>query len=143
MRPCCGAILISNLGFNEVQTDKRNAYKTKLANKAMGQASAEGTDMGDDIHLDRDGQPLAKKARLERSGGSGAAASGMRESYDQGDHTADEEGENEGHGDDDEEEAEDEEDGDGDERLEADEPLEESEQREADDEALDNGEDSD
>lgn len=124
--------------FNEVQTDKRNAYRSKVAsNKAAGQAE-HGEEGEGETQLDREGQPVAKKARLEAGESSGIDA-GANSGED---HHPDEEGEDEGHGDEGEGEDEDEE-VDHEERLEVEEPLEDPEEREAADEALDNGEDSD
>ena len=135
--------------FNEVQTDKRNTYRKKVAaDKASGQPGSPRPGDGEHVDVDGegegqmgpDGQPAAKKARRE-SGDvmMGEGDSEMPEGYSMNEHTADEEGEEDDgqDPDDDEEEAEHEE------RLEVEEPLEELEHREAEDEALDNGEDSD
>ncbi|KAK0103034.1 hypothetical protein ONS95_000784 [Cadophora gregata] len=118
--------------FNEVQTDKRNAYRSKVANKAAGS----GEQGEDNTQEDRDGRPAAKKARLE--GGEEAPSAEGEEEIDpdetqDADQTEDDE---------DAQDEEDEEDGD-DEQIEAEEQLEDMETREVEDEALDNGEDSD
>ncbi len=124
--------------FNEVQTDKRNAYKSKVASKAAGHGGhgEDGNDGEGDSIMDREGQPASKKARLDPDESMGALdASEIREGYSRADHTADEEGDEGG---DETEEDEDE----GEERLEVEEQLEEPEEKEDQDEALDNGEDS-
>lgn len=126
------------LEFNETQLEKRNAYKSKLANKAAG-ASGAGDDDNDgegDSLMDRDGQPASKKVRLDPDE-SGMDMSEMTEGYSRADHTADEEGDGEN-----DETEEDEEDEDQEEVLEAEEPTEEPEEKEDQDEALDNGDDS-
>ncbi len=127
--------------FNEVQTDKRNAYRSKVAeSKAAAQAGhGEDGDVDVDAKLDRDGQPAAKKARLEPGDSSGLDTSEMPEGYNMGDSRVDDDGEeDEGHGDEEEDDEEEPE-----ERLEVEEPLEEPDHKEVDDEALDNGDDSD
>jgi len=128
-------MLIRSTEFNEIAADKRNAYKTKLASsKAAGQSQTKDDDTdvedGPGGQLDREGQPAAKKARLdgENMGGGSSERPGKDE-----DQTEDEEG---GDGTDVEEDEEQEE------RLEIEEP-EEEEKPHAEDEALDNGEDSD
>ncbi|KAH6719307.1 histone-fold-containing protein [Leptodontidium sp. MPI-SDFR-AT-0119] len=116
--------------FNEVQTDKRNAYRSKVANKAAG-AGEQGED---DTQADRDGRPAAKKARLEGGEGEGSGGDGEIDPDETQDADQTE----------DEDDAQEEEDDDEvDERMEADEQLEDIEQRDVEDEALDNGEDSD
>ncbi|TVY46109.1 DNA polymerase epsilon subunit D [Lachnellula subtilissima] len=138
--------------YTEIQTDKRLNYKKKVADNKVGTAeggqAGDGGDGNNDLgeggsHQDRDGQPAAKKARLEPGATSGIDSSVMiQEEGDQmGEHTADESGEDdENHPD----EAEDDDDeGDHEERLEAEDQLEDIEPQEAEDEALDNGEDSD
>ncbi|KAF8867021.1 histone-fold-containing protein [Acephala macrosclerotiorum] len=122
--------------FNEVQADKRNAYKSKVASsKAAGHTHGEEDGDGDSL-MDRDGQPASKKARRDPDD-SVMDASEMTEGYSRADHTADEEGDDGG----DETEADEDED-EGEERLEVEERLEEPEEKEEHDEALDNGEDS-
>lgn len=124
--------------FNEVQTDKRNAYRNKVAESKAAAQSSHGDD--GDVELGRDGQPAAKKARLEGADNSGMDTSEMPEGYNMNDSRADDEGEeDEGHGDEDEED----EDEEPEERLEVEEHLEEPDHGEAEDEALDNGDDSD
>jgi len=138
--------------YTEIQTDKRLNYKKKVADNKVGTAegaqAGEGGDGNNDLgeggsHQDREGQPAAKKARLEPGVTSDIDSSVMiQEGGDQmGEHTADESGEDdENHPD----EAEDDEDeGDHEERLEVEDQLEDIEPQEAEDEALDNGEDSD
>jgi DNA polymerase epsilon subunit 3 len=126
------------LEFNEVQTDKRNTYRKKVAaDKASGKTGSpqpgdgeEGDPLGEhdtEGQVNRDGQPAAKKARREPS-------EGMPE------YSEDEVDDDEAHGDETED---DEGDNEQEERPEAEEQLEEIEQREIEDEALDNGEDSD
>ncbi|KAH7330382.1 histone-fold-containing protein [Rhexocercosporidium sp. MPI-PUGE-AT-0058] len=118
--------------FNEVQTDKRNAYRSKVANKAAGA----GEPGEDGTQEDRDGRPAAKKARLD--GGEGEGEEGEGEGDIDPDETQDADQTE------DEDDAQDEdEDDEVDEQMEAEEQLEDTEQREGEDEALDNGEDSD
>lgn len=129
--------------FNEVQTDKRNAYRNKVAESKAAAQSGHGDD-GDtegngEGQLGRDGQPATKKARLEPGDSSGLDTSEIPEGYNMENSRADDDGEeDEGHGDEDEEDDEELE-----ERLEVEEPLEEPDHGEAEDEALDNGDDSD
>jgi DNA polymerase epsilon subunit 3 len=133
--------------FNEVQTDKRNTYRKKVAaDKASGRPGSprpgdgEHVDVNGEGQMDRDGQPAPKKARRESGDVTmGEDVSDMPEGYSMNETIADEEGEDE-EGQDAED---DEDDGEQEERLEVEEPLEEPEQREMEDEALDNGEDSD
>lgn len=114
------------------------------ADKASGKASSpppgeeesyvEGENDGEG-QLDRDGQPAAKKARVDESGV-------VREGDIHDMQREEEAGEEDEGG----EEPDDDDDEDGDEteeRHETEEQLEEPEQHEAEDEALDNGEDSD
>jgi DNA polymerase epsilon subunit 3 len=123
--------------FNEVQTDKRNAYRNKVAENRAAAQSGHGDD--GEVELDRDGQPAAKKARIEPGDSSGMDTSEMPEGYNMDNSRADDEGEeDEGHGDEDEEDEEEPEEPE--ERLD---PLEEADHAEAEDEALDNGDDSD
>ncbi|KAG0650045.1 DNA polymerase II subunit D [Hyphodiscus hymeniophilus] len=134
--------------FVELQTDKRNTYRKKVAaDKASGKVGSpppgeeesyvEGDHDGEG--MDGDGQPVAKKARMDREGATREGdVRDMQRDEDIG------EGEGEGEEDESGEEPEDEEE-EGDEveeRQETDEQIEE-EQHEAEDEALDNGEDSD
>lgn len=114
---------------------------------AEGAQAGEGEEGNNDLgeggsHQDRDGQPAAKKARLEPGATSGMDSSEMIQEGDPvGEHTADESGEeDENHPDEGED---DEDEGDQEERLEVEDQLEDIEQQEAEDEALDNGEDSD
>jgi len=130
--------------FVELQTDKRNTYRKKVAaDKAAGKAGSpppgeeESFLEGDDGEgqMDRDGQPAAKKARMDESGI--VRKGGIPDRHGEG-----EEGEEDEGGDDpedDEEEEGDEEE----ERHDTEEQLEEPEEKEAEDEALDSGEDSD
>lgn len=125
-------MLTSRAEFNEVQTDKRNAYRSKVANSKATGGSGE---VGDDSEMaDREGQPAAKKARLE--GGAGG------EEVLDGDQTVDED-----EGEENREEDvpdEDEEEGEGEESRVEEEVDEEREMEgEGVDEALDNGGDSD
>ncbi|TVY20076.1 DNA polymerase epsilon subunit D [Lachnellula arida] len=137
--------------YTEIQTDKRINYRKKVADSkvdtAEGAQAGEGeegnTELGEgESHQDQDGQPAAKKARLEPGATSGMDSSEMiQEGYQTGEHTADESGEDdENHPDEGED---DEDEGDHEERLEVEDQLEDIEQQEAEDEALDNGEDSD
>ncbi|QSZ30422.1 hypothetical protein DSL72_004945 [Monilinia vaccinii-corymbosi] len=131
--------------FIEMQSDKRNTYRKKVAaDKVTGGQGGVDDVEGDSEMLDRegDGEPKAKKVR--RDGGS----EGRQEEHDEEGVDADEdnddeeeeeeegseEGEGEGEGDGEAGEEED-----GEERFEVEEP----EEKEAEDEALDNGEDSD
>lgn len=135
-----------------MQTEKRTTYRKKVAaDKATGRTEGEdgGTTLehedgdgdgdGDADGLDRDGQPLAKKARRDISSeGMGEDEGDLREGDGMGDRDEDDpEGNEEGDGD----ETEDEEVEHDVERLDAEEQLEDM--HEAEDEALDNGEDSD
>jgi DNA polymerase epsilon subunit 3 len=138
-------MLMVETGFVELQTDKRNTYRKKVAaDKAAGKVGSpppgeeesyvEGDHEGE-VQMDRDGQPVAKRARLDESGilREGDIPDMMRE---------EEAGEEDEGGD--EPEDDDEEEGDEvDERQEIEEQFEEPEHHEAEDEALDNGEDSD
>jgi hypothetical protein len=113
-------------GFNEVQTNKRNAYRQKVAADKM----AGGADEGEG--------PAAKKVRTEQ--GEAGAGGEMRDGgAAEEDEIAEDEEEHEEDPEEDEEEDEQDQEH---ERLEVEEPLEDAEQREAEDEALDNGEDS-
>jgi len=123
--------------FNEVQTDKRNAYRNKVAENKAAAQSGHGDD--GEVGLGRDGQPVAKKARLEPGDSSGMDTSEMPEGYNMDNSRADDDGdEDEGHGD--EEEEDEEEPEEPEERLD---PLEDADHGEAEDEALYNGDDSD
>jgi DNA polymerase epsilon subunit 3 len=126
--------------FNEVQTDKRNAYRNKVAESKAAAQSGHGDD--GDAELDRDGQPATKKARLEPGDSSEMDASEMPEGYNETSRADDDGEDDEGHGDEEEDDDEEQEEPDS-ERLEVDEPLEEADHGEAEDEALDNGDDSD
>ncbi len=117
-------------GFNEIQADKRNTYRNRVASKASGPGE-------DDVTEDRDGRPAAKKARLEVREPRGEVGDGEEVDADQ---TQDEAGGEDEEVSDDNEENEEEE---GDETLEVEDHLEEIEEKEVEDEALDNGEDSD
>lgn len=124
-----------------MQTDKRNAYRNKVAeNKAAAQGShAEDVDGEGESQLRRNGQPASKKARIETGDSSGMDMSEMQEGY-MGDSRVEDDAEDEPNGD----ETEEEDDGEGhEERLDVEEPLEEPDHKEGADEALDNGEDSD
>ncbi|KAI9051088.1 hypothetical protein LZ554_005194 [Drepanopeziza brunnea f. sp. 'monogermtubi'] len=114
--------------FHEVQTDKRNAYRSKTASKAADAGDDQGAE-------DKDGQPAAKKARLEP--GVEEEENGEEEAGDAERTPEDEAEDDEGDVPEEVEEEEEEE------RLESEEQLEEDETKEAEDEALDNGEDSD
>ncbi|KAH8662998.1 histone-fold-containing protein [Tricladium varicosporioides] len=123
--------------YNEIQAEK----KLKASNrKAEGKAGAEDddheTDEGEgESQLERDGQPAAKKARIEP--GSSSNAGGAPEKPKTDDQAeGEEDGEEENEDDENEEEEEEE-------RGQEDDQLEDAEHREAEDEALDNGEDSD
>ncbi|TVY37435.1 DNA polymerase epsilon subunit D [Lachnellula occidentalis] len=139
--------------YTEIQTDKRLNYRKKVADNKVGTAegaqAAEGEDGNNDLgeggsHQDRDGQPAAKKARLELGATSGMDESVMIQEGDQmGEHTADESGEDDENPADEAEDDEDENEEDHEERLEVEDQLEDIEPQEAEDEALDNGEDSD
>ncbi|KAH8808226.1 histone-fold-containing protein [Xylogone sp. PMI_703] len=123
--------------FNELQTDKRNVYRKKVAaDKAAKSGSpAAGDGDADEGEMDRDGQPAAKKARIELGDVAEGDASEMHEA-DVDEEVDEEEGQGE-EGEDEEEEDE----GEEDERLE--DPIEEPSQQEGEDEALDNGDESD
>lgn len=137
-------MLILEIEFVELQTDKRNTYRKKVAaDKAAGKAGSpppgeeesflEGDDA--DASMDRDGQPAAKKARMDESGT--VREGDVLDTQKEGEEVDEDEG-----GDD----PDDDEDEDGDEpeeRHDAEDQLEDPEEREAEDEALDNGEDSD
>ncbi|PBP25432.1 CBF/NF-Y family transcription factor [Diplocarpon rosae] len=110
--------------YNEVQTDKRNVYRSKVASKASGTGEEE-------VAEDRDGQPAAKKAKLETGQAGEEEVEGADETQDEAE-AEEEEG-------DAQDESDDEEGG----RLEDEERLEDIEVGEVEDEALDNGEDSD
>jgi DNA polymerase epsilon subunit 3 len=121
-----------------MQTDKRNAYKTKHADKAAGKNNVTADPETDG--QDRDGQPSSKKARLDPDESMGIDRSELPEADTLAD---DDVAEDDGH--DDEPDDDDDDDADQEERLEVEEQLEEpeAEDKEAADEALDNGEDSD
>ncbi|KAI6714618.1 hypothetical protein JHW43_002882 [Diplocarpon mali] len=110
--------------YNEVQTDKRNVYRSKVANKASGTSEEE-------VAEDRDGQPAAKKAKLETGEAGGEELEGADDTQDEAEEE-EEDGDVQDESDDEEEE-----------RLEVEERLEDIETGEVEDEALDNGEDSD
>jgi DNA polymerase epsilon subunit 3 len=142
-------MLIFHAEFNDIQTDKRNTYRNKVAaNKALGKTGSPPQGEGEDgdiegegeSQLNRDGQPAAKKARRDPDDSTGADTSEVPDSYRMGDHTADEGEEEDEQGDEVEDE---DEEGDHEGRLEVEEQLEDPGQQEAEDEALDNGEDSD
>jgi DNA polymerase epsilon subunit 3 len=122
-------------GFNEVQTDKRNAYRRKVAADKMA-----------GVHEEGEG-PAAKKVRREEEGqvetGAGGAVDGgeMRDAASGEEEEGVEEEEHDEPEDEDEEEHEPEHEHEH-ERLDVEEQLEEEEHREAEDEALDNGDDS-
>ncbi|CZS90706.1 related to DPB4 DNA polymerase II (epsilon) 4th subunit [Rhynchosporium graminicola] len=118
--------------FNEVQTDKRNAYRSKVANKSAGSADQ----AEDDVQGDKAGQPAAKKARLD--GEEGANGDREAEADVDADETLDAD-----QTEDDDDVPDDEDEDANDEQIEADEQMEEAELKEVEDEALDNGEDSD
>ncbi|KAF7884504.1 uncharacterized protein EAF02_004840 [Botrytis sinoallii] len=125
--------------FIELQSDKRNTNRKKVAADKVAGSQAGGEDgEGDSEMLDRegDGEPKAKKVR--RDGSSGETQEEHDDEID-----ADEEHDEEVEG----EEGEDEEEGEGEAREDDDEEekfdVEEAEEKEVDDEALDNGEDSD
>ncbi|RDL41930.1 uncharacterized protein BP5553_01909 [Venustampulla echinocandica] len=136
--------------FNEIQSEKRNTYRKKLADKS-GQGDDTQAGEGDEADHDsqgeaegrmgRDGQPAAKKARLEPKSKSAGAKKGKAPGkQNEADQTADEEGED----DESQEEEDDEEDEEeGNSEPQEGEELEETQEKEAEDEALDNGEDSD
>ncbi|TVY85373.1 DNA polymerase epsilon subunit D [Lachnellula suecica] len=130
--------------YTEIQTDKRNNYRKKVADKAgaaEGVQGEEGTDVGEgDSLLDQDGQPAAKKVRLGPEASDGVMR--QQEGDQMGENTADEDVEDDDNPPDEAEDDEDDEEEQGEERLEVEEQLD-TEQREAEDEALDNGEDSD
>ncbi|KAG9245021.1 histone-fold-containing protein [Calycina marina] len=122
--------------FNETQTDKRNAYRKKVA------VEKSATSPGDeDSHLqtsshdrassphDRDGEPRAKKARRESSDDVTQHDGALGEHEDEA-------------GDDTEDEAEEDEEEEGDDEVDA--RIEEEEDRREmeEDEAMDNGDDS-
>lgn len=126
--------------FNEVQADKRNAYRNKVAENKAAAQSGHGDD--GDAELDRDGQPATKKPRLEPGDSSEVDASEMPEGYNETSRADDDGEDDEGHGDEEEDDDEEPEEPDS-ERLEVEEPLDEADHGEAEDEALDNGDDSD
>jgi DNA polymerase epsilon subunit 3 len=137
------------LEFNEIQTDKRNTYRKKVAaDKASGAKSGspvegERHDVPAAGEGDGDGEPVAKKPRIDADAeldGAGNEAEDTSDLLDEGDLGEDvgEEAEDEP----DVDEMEEEEDA-----GEIDDPpedaLEEPEERDGGDEALDSGEDSD
>lgn len=125
----------SGAGYNEIQTDKRNASKNKQADAKARNGGAGDSEIDGQ---DQDGQPASKKARMDPDESVGVDRSELPE----GDHAADDDvGDDDGR--EDEPEDDDEDEGDQEERLEVEEQLEEPEEKEAADEALDNGDDSD
>jgi hypothetical protein len=128
--------------FNEVQTDKRNTYRKKVAaDKASGKAGdGEDDDVPGDHDADTsmDGQPAAKKARRDPSDNIEEHGD-LHEGDGMGDREEDDVEDDEGNGDETEEEEDNHE---PEERFEVEEP-EETQEPEAEDEALDNGDDSD
>lgn len=134
--------LRDHIEFNEVQADKRNTYRKKVAaDKGAGKSEpgeGEGEDGDTTLEhdadgIDREGEPVAKKARREAGDGDVVGeeeGDGEREDEEDeeangnGDETEEEEGEQEGAERPDDEER----------------PDEEEDEA---DEALDNGEDSD
>jgi DNA polymerase epsilon subunit 3 len=136
------------LEFNEIQTDKRNTYRKKVAaDKASGAKSgspAEADRNGASVEGDADGEPAAKKPRMDTDADPDEAINEVEDTSDLlDDGDLGEEVAEEGDDDPDIDEIEDEEEA-GDE---VDEPpedvLEEPEEHDMGDEALDNGEDSD
>jgi DNA polymerase epsilon subunit 3 len=126
----------TTIGFQELQTDKRNTYRKKVADKATGKAGSphdgeeeRGIEGDGPVEEGRDGQPAAKKAKLSESG------DGIAQGDEEEQSEEIEEEEEEGGEDGEEEEAE------RDDAVE----VEDMEERdgEEEDEGLDNGEDSD
>lgn len=135
------------LEFNEIQTDKRNTYRKKVAadkaSSAKNDSPSDADKNGASIGANADGQPATKKLRIDADAdldGAGNEVEDASDLLDEGDMGEEivEEAEDEPDVDDmeDEEAAE-----------EVDEPpedtLEEPEEQDIRDEALDNGEDSD
>jgi DNA polymerase epsilon subunit 3 len=122
-----------------MQTDKRNNYRKKLADKATGgkgSASTEITEAGETAEGNGDGPPAAKKAKVDESW--------QNREEDPMDDIADETLDE--HLDQDMEEEQEEEDADQEEEEgegEEEPPEEREEEEREEDEALDNGEDSD
>jgi DNA polymerase epsilon subunit 3 len=137
------------LEFNEIQTDKRNTYRKKVAaDKASGAKSGSppregGERNGVAAEGEGDGEPAAKKPRIDADAdpdGAGNEVEDASDLLDEGELGEDggEEAEEEGDVEDLEEDA-------GEEEVEEppEDGLEENEERDGGDEALDNGEDSD
>jgi DNA polymerase epsilon subunit 3 len=140
--------LTRKLEFNEIQTDKRNTYRKKVAaDKASGAKGGSVTGEGggrNGAAAEGDGEPAAKKPRIDADADPDGAREEVEDAsdlLDEGDLGEDggEEAEEEGDIDDLEEEDA------GEEEVEEppEDALEENEGRDEGDEALDNGEDSD
>ena len=138
--------------FSQVQTDKRNTYRAKVAaDKAAGRAGSphpgeESFMEGEgESQLDAEGQPVAKKARREPAHGVDGEGRGLPEASAlmEESNLPEEEDTEEDAGQEEESEGEGEEENEREGRLDVEEPVEEPEEREPRDEALDNGEDSD
>lgn len=141
-------LIVALVEFNEIQADKRNTYRKKVAaDKASGPKSGstvEGDKNDVSVEADGDGEPAAKKPRIDTDAdldGTGNEVEDASDLVDEGDLGEEIAEENDDEADvddmvDDEEGAED-----------VDEPpedaLQEPEDRDNEDEALDNGEDSD
>ena len=132
------------IGYTEIQTDKRNNYRTKL--KAADKTAPNGEPKSPQVADDDDTPPPAKKARRsEVPGVNGHPEGPLLDGVHSGDETvSDEEGDQEP---DEAEESEEEvEDGAGEDIQVGDETLEELDTQASvppEDEALDNGDDSD
>jgi hypothetical protein len=137
-------MVVLEIGFVELQTDKRNTYRKKVAaDKASGKVGSpppgeeesyvEGEHEGEGPA--REGRPVAKKLRMDESGTVGEAEQREEEVGDEDEGGEEPEDDEEDEGVDAEPEAE--------ERQENEELLEEHDEHEAEDEALDNGDDSD
>ncbi|RFU35959.1 hypothetical protein B7463_g295, partial [Scytalidium lignicola] len=131
--------------FNEVQTDKRNVYRKKVAaDKAAKSGSpTAGDGDADEVGTDRDGQPASKKARVELGDVAEGDSSEMHEGDTMGDVGDEEADEDDRQGDEEEDDEEEEEDDEGEEEERLEDPIEESTLQEGEDEALDNGDESD
>jgi hypothetical protein len=136
--------LTLKLEFNEIQTDKRNTYRKKVAaDKASGTKGGSptggGGKNGSAAEAEGDGEPVAKKPRIDADA-TRDEVEDTSDLLDEGDLGEDggEEAEEEGDIDDLEEDA-------GEEEVEEppEDGLEDIEERDGGDEALDNGEDSD
>jgi hypothetical protein len=139
------------LEFNEIQTEKRNTYRKKVAaDKALGAKSGSPAGEGErngivaDGEGERDGQPVAKRARMDADADPDMGRDEVEDAsdvLDEGD--LGEDGGEEAEDEPDVDEMEDEEEDAADVDDPPEDTLEEPDEGERGDEALDNGEDSD